>query len=157
MQLIIDATQTKSFLFGKIPFTCFSNHVPFVILTADKLHSCRGLFFNQALGHPTPDSTPALSKEKYSQKPELGPCLAKTAVLEIGPDAISSTWFHFIYGHDIPFFMHDLICPQLVLDVTIQTPKGPYFHFLLCLLSFSHPLSHLLPISHHFPRLTYHL
>ena len=31
------------------------------------------------------------------------------------------------------------------LDVTIRTPKGPYFYFLSRPLSFSHPLPHLLP------------
>ena len=30
-------------------------------------------------------------------------------------------------------------------DVTIRTPEGPYFLFLSRPLSFSHPLSHLLP------------
>ena len=41
--------------------------------------------------------------------------------------------------------------------VTIRTPEGPYFYFLSRPLSFSHLLPHLLPLSHHFPRPTYHL
>ena len=36
---------------------------------------------------------------------------------------------------------------KAVLSVMIRTPEGPYFSFLSRPLSFSHPLTHLLPFS----------
>ena len=46
---------------------------------------------------------PAWCWSRFKEPPfndSIGVCF----LLEIGPDAISSTWFHFIYGHDVPFY-----------------------------------------------------